>query len=95
MRLRAAESSYERKRTATFTSPLQTQLPTSQVLLCLRYPQNRNGISSAKLYLVWTEVLFPFCVSSGRKLKISQPPTITIMAKRFSTSATLPQINQT
>jgi hypothetical protein len=48
-----------------------------------------------QIVFVWTEVLFPFCVSSGRKPKSSQPPIITIMARRFSTSATLPQINQT
>jgi len=37
----------------------------------------------------------PFCVSSGRKLKIKSTANYNNYGKTFSTSATLPQINQT
>ena len=45
-----------------------------------------------KIVFGWTEVEFPFRVRSGRKLKVTQPPLITVVGKAFSTSATLPQI---
>jgi hypothetical protein len=31
----------------------------------------------------WTHTKFPFRVLSGRKLKIAQPPTITVVGKAF------------
>jgi hypothetical protein len=31
----------------------------------------------------WTQVQFPFRVRSGRKLKITQPPIITVIGKAF------------
>jgi hypothetical protein len=31
----------------------------------------------------WTQVQFPFRVRSGRKLRITQPPIITVIAKAF------------
>jgi hypothetical protein len=44
-----------------------------------------------KIVFGWTTVQFPFRVRSGRKLKLSQPPTVTVIGKAFSTSATLRQ----
>jgi hypothetical protein len=46
-----------------------------------------------KIVFGWTEVQFPFRVRSGRKLKIRQSSQLS--ARRFSTSATLPQITPT
>jgi hypothetical protein len=31
----------------------------------------------------WTQVQFPFRVRSGRKLKVNQPPIITVIGKAF------------
>jgi hypothetical protein len=46
--------------TATFTLPLQMQTMTSRASLLLRYPQNRNGVSFAKLFLVGRRLSFRF-----------------------------------
>ena len=36
-----------------------------------------------KIVFGWTEVQFPFRVRSGRKLKLIQPPIITVIGKAF------------
>jgi hypothetical protein len=36
-----------------------------------------------KIVFGWTEVQFPFRVRSGRKLKVAQPPIITVIGKAF------------
>ena len=36
-----------------------------------------------KIVFGWTQVQFPFRVRSGRKLKLSQPPIITVIGKAF------------
>jgi hypothetical protein len=36
-----------------------------------------------KIVFGWTEAQFPFRVRSGRKLKITQPPIITVIGKAF------------
>jgi hypothetical protein len=48
-----------------------------------KYRQNRNGVSSAKLFFGWTQSQFPFRVRSGRKLRITKPPVIRVIGKAF------------
>jgi hypothetical protein len=58
-------------------------LATSRASLWPNYRQKRNGVSFAKLFSVWTHATLPFRVRSGRKLKITQPPIITVVGKAF------------
>ena len=64
----------------TFTLLFKMRLVTGPGSLSLRYRQNRNGVSFAKLF-ARTHVQLPFRVRSGRKLKLSQPPIITVIGK--------------
>jgi hypothetical protein len=58
------------------------RLAISRASSWLRYRQNRNGVSYAKLYLAGRKSVF-VSRPSGRKLKIAQPPVITVIGKEF------------
>jgi hypothetical protein len=46
-------------------------------------PAQAEWCDLRKIVFGWTEVQFPFRVRSGRKLKIAQPPVITVIGKAF------------
>jgi hypothetical protein len=83
MLLQAAWLIYGRKKTATFTLRCKMRLAISRASSWLKYQLNRNGVSFAKLYLAGQKCSFRFASGSGRKLKIAQPPIITVIGKAF------------
>jgi hypothetical protein len=48
-----------------------------------RIPAKPQWCELRKIVFGWTQVQFPFRVRSGRKLKITESPVITVIGKAF------------
>ena len=59
------------------------RLAISRASSLLRYRLSRSGVSFAKLYLAGHRYSFHFASDPGRKLKLTQPPVITVIGKAF------------
>ena len=83
MLLRDAWLSYARKKMVTFTLLSKMRLAISRGIVVVEIPAKAEWCELRKIVFAWTEVQFPFRVRSGRKLKLIQPPVITVIGKAF------------
>jgi hypothetical protein len=61
-------------------------------IVVVEIPAKAQWCELRKIVFGWTQVQFPFRVRSGRKLKIAQPPIITVIGKASSRCASAIQI---
>ena len=52
-------------------------------IVVVEIPAKPQWCELRKIVFGWTEAQFPFRVRSGRKLKLTQPPIITVIGKAF------------
>jgi hypothetical protein len=62
---------------------LQDATGDKPAIFVVEIPAKPQWCELRKIVFGWTEVRFPFRVRSGRKLKVAQPPIITVIGKAF------------